>query len=64
MSGDDATTSGAMRFTETGDVEIYDGSGWQPLFPLATDGKFGNRDGLLPAMGHAADAPSERAPDR
>ena len=55
MSGDDATAPGAMRFTATGDVEIFDGTVWQPLFPLATDGKFGNRDGLLPTVGSTPD---------
>lgn len=34
MSEDELPATGDLRFTGTGDVEIFDGDGWRPLASL------------------------------
>lgn len=34
---------GSMRFTRAGDIEIFDGTSWQPVEPLAGEAGLGDR---------------------
>jgi len=35
---------GATRFTETGDIEIFDGESWYPVASLLAEAAVGDRD--------------------
>lgn len=37
MPGDETVRTGALRFTATGDVEVFDGGSWRPLASLMGD---------------------------
>jgi hypothetical protein len=45
MTGSAGPTAGDLREGDTGEVEMFDGQAWTPLYTLLADPDTGNRDG-------------------
>jgi hypothetical protein len=52
-----------MRFTGTGDVEVFDGSAWQPVDSLLRAAGVGDRDAPATTPSDDADPQPEPSPD-
>jgi hypothetical protein len=62
MSRSEQGQPGEIRFTATGDVEIFDGRRWLPVRSILTDPALGNRSGAEDDA--ASGTRQEAAPER
>jgi hypothetical protein len=58
-SDEEPASRTSIRFTATGDVEVFDGENWRPVESIVDDPDLGNRDDLLAPRSGRTDQPSE-----